>query len=195
MLQANPAITPDIAKATLQKTATARGAYGAASGLINAKGAAVKGARGTFAGSPANVGLIPSTGTGSLDESRGSIKSYVDLPEDGLGENDADGEVDELKGEIDALGNSWKNLGWDKLGPTPIGMTNLGWENTAWSSTAWTDRGSTGTGWSDDAWSGVFWTNVGWDNVGWDNVGWENLGWENLGWENLGWQHRMRMDP
>jgi serine protease AprX len=187
MFQANPALTPDVAKATLIRTATRTksGLYGAGTGLVNAKGAVDKSASRAFMNSPANVGLVPSTGVGSLELSRGSIPAFTDLPYDGLGADDADGLMDPLTGEIDALGNDWANLGWTTLGG--IGTNNLGWLNVGWSASAWTDQGSTGTGWSSPMWSGVRWTNVGWENMGWENMGWENMGWENLGWESLGW--------
>jgi serine protease AprX len=188
MFQSNPALTPNVAKATLVGTATrTSGRFGVGTGLVNAKGAVDGAANGTFVSAPANGGLIPSTGVGSLDLSRGSVPLFADLPSDGLGAADADGQLDPLTGDIDALGNDWANLGWTSLvGAQP---TNVGWMSTAWSDSAWTDQGSTRTGWSSPVWSGVHWSNLGWENLGWENLGWENLGWENLGWENLGWDN------
>jgi serine protease AprX len=188
LYQANPALTPNVAKATLVGTATrTSGRFGVGTGLVNAKSAVDNAALGTFMKFPANVGLARSTGVGSLELSRGSYPVFADLPADGLGAADTDGEMDPLTGEIDALGNDWANLGWTSL--DGIQMSNLGWTNTGWSSTAWTDQGWTGTGWSSSVWSGVRWTNVGWENVGWGNLGWENLGWNNAGWGNLRWEN------
>jgi serine protease AprX len=189
MLQANPALTPDVAKATLVGTANrANGRFGVGTGLVNAKAAVDGAANRTFAATPANGGLVPSTGAGSLELSRGSVPVFTDLPSDGLGAADVDGQLDPLTGEIDALGNDWANLGWTTLaGAQP---TNVGWMSTAWSDSAWTDQsGSTGKGWSGPLWSGVHWSNVGWDNMGWENVGWDNMGWENVGWDNMGWEN------
>jgi serine protease AprX len=188
MFQANPALDPNVAKATLMGTATrSSGRFGVGSGLVNAKGAVDGAANGTFASTPANAGLTPSTGVGSLELSRGSVPVFTDLPSDGLGAADADGQLDPLIGEVDALGNDWANLGWTSLAEDH--PTNVGWMNTAWSDSAWTDRRSTGTGWSSPVWSGVHWSNLGWDNMGWENLGWDNMGWENLGWENIGWEN------
>jgi len=184
MLQANPALTPDVAKATLKGTAKKTNAFqfGTATGLVDAYGAAYAAAKGVYMNSPANTGLIPSTGTGSIELSRGSFHVYADLPFDGLGANDIDGQMDLVTGEIDALGNSWTNLGWSTSGWTNLGWSNLGWANTGWSSTAWTNLGWTNTGWSNTGRSGVSWTNLGWSNLGWANTGWSNTGWSNMGW-------------
>jgi serine protease AprX len=189
MFQANGAMSPDVAKATMNRTAVSilSGKFGPGTGLLDAKGAVDKAVKGTYMRSPANVGLVPSTGTGSLELSRGSLRAYTDLAGDGLGAEDADGEMDKLSGEMDALGNSWTNLGWTSIGPGPLGPVNLGWANLGWSASAWSQSGSAGTGWTDPAWSGTAWTNVGWDNMGWENVGWENIGWDNIGWDNVGW--------
>ncbi len=175
MFQAKPALTVDVAKATLKGTAKKTNAsqYGLATGLVDAFGSADAAAKGYFTTSPANVGLTPSTGTGSIELSRGSYHVYADLPTDGLRANDVDGQLDLVSGEIDALGNPWRNVGWG----------NLGWANSAWTNMGWT-----GTGWSNNGWSGTSWSNLGWDNNGWDNLGWDNLGWLNDGWMNNGWQ-------
>ena len=184
MFQANPGLTPDVAKSTMVRTATrsASNVFGPNTGLVNAWDAAWSAQVGTYAQLPANVGVVPSTGTGSLEASRGSTRVYADLPADGLGANDHDGHADEIKGEIDALGNSWNNLGWN----TVVTM-NLGWNNLGWSASAWSDGAAPGTGWSDSSWSGIFWDNIGWENTGWDNTGWDNIGWDNVGWESVGW--------
>ena len=189
MFQVNKAMTPNVAKATLRATAAKvnNAQFGFATGLVDAYAAADAAAKGAYMNAPANSGLVPSTGTGSIELSRGSFHVYADLPFDGLDANDVDGQLDQVVGEIDALGNSWTNLGWTNLGWTNLGWTNLGWANLGWSSSAWTNVGWTNVGWSNIGWSGVCWTNLGWDNLGWDNLGWNNVGWDNKGWSNGAW--------
>ena len=78
MFQAAPSMTPDVAKATLVGTAAGylKGPGGGA-GLVQAKNAVNAAIGGKFVAKPANAGLTPSTGLGSLDASRGSIHVYI----------------------------------------------------------------------------------------------------------------------
>ena len=188
LFQQSPGLSPDVAKNILEIAAfkALRSMNGAGKGLADGKAAHDVLAGGWKA--PANVGITPSTGTGSLEESRGSLHVYVDLASDGLGAQDADQTLDPLTGEIDALGNDWKQLGWKDLGLVGGAWKNLGWANMGWSASAWTNLGWANDGWSGSNWKGFVWTNLGWDNLGWDNLGWVNLGWLNNGWDNNGWE-------
>jgi serine protease AprX len=189
LFQQSPGLSPNVAKKLLDAAAfkDLNSMAGAGKGLADGKAA-----HDLLAGgwnTPANAGVTPSNGTGSLEQSRGSFHVFVDSSADGLGAQDADGVLDPLTGEVDALGNDWGKLGWKTMGLVSGQLTNLGWANTGWSSTAWTNVGWTSDGWSSSSWKGFAWTNLGWDNLGWDNLGWDNLGWDNLGWLNNGWDN------
>src|SRR5438105_10924950 len=95
MFQANPRLTPDVAKATLMGTTDRNlvGPSGASHGLVDADGAVVASAANSFQYRPANVGLTPGTGLGSLDASRGRFHVRADLNGDGQWQR-VDGEVD-----------------------------------------------------------------------------------------------------
>jgi serine protease AprX len=159
MFQANPALTPDVAKATLLGTTFKNfvSQSGAGQGLVDAYGAASAAALSTFLTKPANVGLAPSTGLGSLEASRGSLHVYVDLPSDGLGADDADGQLDLVTGEIDVLGNSWAGNSW----------AGNSWAGNSWSGTSWT-----GNSWAGNSWIGNSWTNNSWSGNSWSSSAW-----------------------
>jgi serine protease AprX len=189
LFQQSPGLKPDVAKKLLENAAfkALDSMVGAGKGLGDAKKAHDTLALGF--NTPGNSGIVPSNGTGSLEQSRGSFHVFVDLASDGLGPQDADHALDPLTGEIDALGNDWKQLGWKDLGLVGGAWKNLGWANMGWGASAWTNLGWTNDGWSSSDWKGFAWTNLGWDNLGWDNLGWDNLGWDNLGWLNNGWDN------
>src|SRR5207249_10423316 len=69
MFQANPCLTPNVAKTTLLSTASNSMASqsGAGAGLADAYGAAVAAAGNSYQNAPANQGLMPSSGNGSLE--------------------------------------------------------------------------------------------------------------------------------
>ncbi|HEX9411730.1 MAG TPA: S8 family peptidase [Actinomycetota bacterium] len=188
----SPGLSPDVVKNILEIAAfkDLKSMSGAGKGLADGKAAHDVLAGGWKA--PANVGITPSTGTGSLEQSRGSFHVFVDSASDGLGPQDADGMLDALSGEVDALGNDWKQLGWKDMGLVDGKLKNLGWTNNEWSASAWTNLGWTNNGWGSTDWKGFAWTNLewgsnGWDSNGWDNIGWLNDGWMSNGWDNDGW--------
>ena len=192
LFQQSPGLKPDVAKKLLKDSAYKYldTMVGAGKGLGDAKKAHDTLALGF--NTPGNSGLIPSNGTGSLEASRGSFHVFIDSPSDGLGPSDADGMLDPLTGEVDALGNRWADLGWDKTGLVGSVLKNLGWANMGWSASAWTNLGWTSAGWASAVWTGFAWTSLawgvnGWDVNGWDNLGWDNVGWEVNGWDNDGW--------
>jgi serine protease AprX len=189
LFEQSPGLSPNVAKKLLGAAAfkNLNSMSGAGKGLADSKAA-----HDLLAGgwnTSANIGLTPSTGTGSLEQSRGSFHVRIDLPSDGLGAADSDQALDPLTGEIDALGNDWGKLGWNSTGLVSGQLMNLGWANTSWSTSAWSNLGWTNDGWSSSDWKGFAWTNLGWANNGWDNLGWDNLGWDNLGWFNNGWDN------
>jgi serine protease AprX len=161
MLQADPSLTPDVAKAALIGTAdksTSLGT-GSGSGLVDAYGAVNAAVSGKFRLSPANVGLVPSTGTGLIEESRGTLRVYADL--------DGDGELDPVRGEVDALGNKWSSTSWSSTSWSSLMSLSSGWDSTSWSGTSWS-----GTSWSSTSWSSTSWSNTSWSNTSWSSLTW-----------------------
>jgi serine protease AprX len=162
MFQADPTLTPDVAKAALIETAgkSASLGNGSGSGLVNAAGAVNAALTGKYRYLPANVGLVPSTGMGSIEQSRGTYHVYADL--------DGDGQLDdEVRGEIDALGNPWTSTSW----------SSTSWSSTSWSSLTWSAAGWDSTSWSNTSWSGTSWSSTSWSSTSWSNTSWSSLTW------------------
>jgi serine protease AprX len=179
MFQANPALTPDVAKATLLGTTFKNivSQAGAGQGLVDAYGAASGAALSTFLTKPANVGLAPSTGLGSLEASRGSLHVYADLPGDGLGADDADGRLDLVRGEIDSLGNSWVGNSWAGNSWAGNSWCSYVFEGNSWSGNSWAGNSWSGTSWTGNSWAGNSWIGNSWTNKSWSSNSWSGTSW------------------
>jgi serine protease AprX len=155
MFQANPWLTPDLAKGVLLKTAYKNGNYGhgAGAGLVDA-GSALQAARNSNGVMPANLDLVPSTGTGSLEASRGSFHVDADI--------DGDGIPDKVIGEIDALGQPWPAMSWSAY---------------AWYTSPWNQLTAVTPGWSAVSWSALSWSGTTWSAVSWSAVSWSADTW------------------
>jgi len=160
MFQANPYLTPDLAKGVLLKTAYKNGNYGngAGAGLVDA-GSAVQAAKNSNGVMPANIGLVPSTGTGSLEASRGSFHVNADINGDGI--------PDLVSGEIDALGQPWPAMSWSAYAWYTSPWNQLTAVTPAWSATTWSATTWSGTTWSAVSWSAVSWSAVSWSADMW----------------------------
>jgi serine protease AprX len=172
LFKAEPRLTPDQAKAILIRSAFPLGQPGSGAGEIDTAAALAMAKRPNEWRIGANGGLSPSTGSGSLEASRGSLHVYADLPADGLGANDADGVLDLVTGDIDVLGQPWSATGWS---------------STAWSSTAWASLTTVSPGWSATGWSGSGWTATGWSGTSWQATAWSATGWSTTAWSTTGW--------
>ncbi len=150
MFQANPWLTPDLAKGILLKTAYRNGNYGhgAGAGMVDV-GSALQAARNPNGVMPANLSLVPSTGTGSLEASRGSFHVDADI--------DGDGIPDTVIGEIDALGQPWPAMSWSAY---------------AWYTSPWSELTAVTPGWSAVSWSALSWSGTTWSAVSWSAVSW-----------------------
>ena len=150
MFQANPWLTPDLAKGILVKTAYRNGNYGhgAGAGLVDV-GSALQAARNPNGVWPANLGIVPSTGTGSLEASRGSYHVDADI--------DGDGIPDRVIGEIDALGQPWPAMSWSAY---------------AWYTSPWSQLTAVTPGWSAVSWSALSWSGTTWSAASWSAVSW-----------------------
>ncbi|HET9689711.1 MAG TPA: S8 family serine peptidase [Acidimicrobiales bacterium] len=191
VLSARPDLTPDQVKSLLTATATPiPGASRAAQGagrldLTAALTAAVAPAASVVQTAP------PSTGTGSLERSRGT--DHVDL--DGT----------ELDGERDVQLNPFSSAGMAALearqaawsGPTwnrGIYVGELAYELPAWSGLhrfekhqnpgqSWTGGSWSGTSWSGTSWSGTSWSGTSWSGTSWSGTSWSGTSWSSASWQ------------
>jgi serine protease AprX len=158
MFQANPSLTPNVAKAILMGTAGKANGLKSAP-LVDAAGAVQATLSHAYDKKPANQGLVPSTGLGSLEASRGSFHVYADLNGDGVPEP--------VQGEVDVLGQAWDGRSW----------SGRSWSAEAWASSAWCAYVAESPGWEARSWSGRSWSGTSWDGRSWSGQNWTGQGW------------------
>jgi len=162
MFQANPGLSPDAVKGALIKTAFRNASYKwptAGAGLIDVGSALQAAVRGNVGLAGVNAGIVPSTGTGSLEASRGSFHVNADINGDGVPEM--------VAGEIDVLGQPWSATSWSALSWSTslwCSLTSVspGWTATSWSATSWSATSWSGTTWSATSWSATSWSATTW---------------------------------
>jgi serine protease AprX len=160
MYQADPNLTPNVAKFILTSTAQPFvGLAGSGAGLLDAA-AAVKLSLSTAALHPANQGAVASNGNGSLEGSRGTYHVYTDLDGDGVSDN-------MVSGDIGFNGTSWGGTSW---GGTSGGGTS--WGGTSWGGTSWGGTSWDGTSWGGTSWGGTSWGGTSWGGTSWGGDGW-----------------------
>jgi serine protease AprX len=175
MFAANPNLTPDVAKGILLTTTKKylRSANAGGTGLVQAD-EAVNAAKSGFypngtAVQPANQGLSPSSGTGSLEASRGSQHVYADLNNDGTPEL--------VSGEIDVHANSWSANSWSANS----------WSANSWSANSWSGYAWEANSWSANSWSANSWSGMQWDANSWSANSWSANSWAANSWSANSW--------
>jgi len=164
MFQAVPTLTPDEAKTAILRGAMKTSAYrsGGGAGLIDASSAIQLARKGVYV--TANLGLVPSTGLGSLESSRGSFHVYADP--------DGDGVWDLVTGEVDVLGQPWSATSWSAL---------------SWSTTVWASLVNVSTGWAATSWSATSWSGTSWSSTSWSSTSWSSTSWSSTSWSTNAW--------
>jgi serine protease AprX len=164
MFQAVPTLTPDEAKTAILRGAMKTSAYrsGGGAGLVDASSAIQLARRGVYV--TANLGLVPSTGLGSLESSRGSFHVYADP--------DGDGVWDLVVGEVDVLGQPWSATSWSAL---------------SWSTTVWAALVNVSTGWAATSWSATSWSGTSWSSTSWSSTSWSSTSWSSTSWSTHAW--------
>ncbi len=164
LLQVDPGLDPNRLKAVLMGTTSQMKLKpGSGAGLIDLANA-VRAAMAHTVFAPANVGLTPSTGLGSLEASRGSLHVYADPTNTGT--------MVLITGEIDVLGQIWDGRSWSARS----------WSSDAWLSSGWGDLTATYAGWSSGAWSGRSWSGTSWDGRSWSSSSFLARSWSDAGW-------------
>lgn len=163
MFQADPSLTPDVAKAILM--GTAKSANGLkTTPLVDAFGAAEAALRHRYDARPANQGLVPSNGLGSLEGSRGTFHVYADM--------DGDGVMEPVVGEVDVLGALWDARSWSARS----------WSSGSWDGAAWSPYVAESDGWDARSWSARSWSGTCWDARSWSGSDWSAAGWSGGSW-------------
>jgi serine protease AprX len=124
-----------------------------------------------------------STGTGSLDGSRGG--DY--LTQNGVpltGDQDIFGHSfdSSAMAQAEADGSSWSGGLWN--GNVWSGSS---WSGSSWSSAVWAGSSWSGSSWSGSTWSGNTWSGSSWSGSSWSGSSWSGSTWSGNDWAGLGW--------
>lgn len=109
-----------------------------------------------------------STGTGSLDGARGSVR----IARDGV----------VLEGQLDVFGKDWSASGWSQDAWSQSEWQGVRWKDAGWEGVRWKSAGWDEVRWKDAAWHGVRWKGGTWDNDAWAGVRWKGVRWHAGGW-------------
>ena len=171
LLQQRPNLTPDQVKKLLRSTAVAvpnADATAQGKGMINV-------ARALDAATPVTEQTWPtSSGTGSLEASRGSAHIIDDsgIP---------------LTGEMDIFGTPWDGTSWSGTSWSGTSWSGGMWNGTSWSGTSWSGTSWSGTSWSGTSWSGTSWSGTSWSGTSWSGIYWTGTSWSGTSWSGTSW--------
>jgi serine protease AprX len=170
ILQQRPTITPDQLKKLLMNSATSLKGIAHSSqgnGELNLANALNR--------STPNwaVSLPPSTGTGSLEQSRGSLHVQNG------------GSV--LQGEKDIFGKSFDSVAMALLEAAGSSWSGGTWNGSSWSGSSWSGSSWSGSSWSASTWSGSSWSGSSWSGSSWSASSWSGSSWSSSSWSSAGW--------
>ncbi len=195
LVQEHPWATPDQVKALLTGTAVpVVGGSPAASG----HGEVMASAAVSAPLPPVVTQSFPrSTGTGSLEASRGT--DHVSLNGVELtGERDIFGnavntaQLATVESYADSYqGDEWNGAAW--TGDYYVYNCNgdswayVPWTGDSWAGTPWSALSTSAGTWTGVTWSGVTWTGVTWTGVTWSGVTWSGVTWTGVTWSGVTW--------
>ena len=123
----------------------------------------------------------PSTGTGSLEASRGTDH----LSQNGVvlqGEEDIFGKPFDsaAMAALEAAGHSWSGGIWN----------GSSWSGSSWSGSSWSAASWSGSSWSGNSWSGSSWSGSSWSGSSWSGSSWSGSSWSGGAWLGASWGRR-----
>jgi serine protease AprX len=114
-----------------------------------------------------------STGTGSLEASRGTDHISIDGAE--------------LQGEQDIFGMPFDSAAVAALEAAGSSWSNGAWNGSSWSGSSWSGSSWSGSSWSDLLWSGSSWSGSSWSGSSWSGSSWSGSSWSGSSWSGDQW--------
>ncbi len=111
---------------------------------------------------------VPSTGTGSLEASRGS--DHLSL----------NGVV--LQGEQDIFGQPFDSAAMAALEAAGSSWSGGRWNGSSWSGSSWSGSSWSGSSWSNELWDGSSWSGSSWSGSSWSGSSWSGGSWLGASW-------------
>jgi len=170
VLQQRPTLSPDQVKGLLMGSAAklAGSIQSTGSGELSLDGALHAGSVSVRAQK-----FKPSTGLGSLDAARGSVR----LIRDGV----------TLSGEVDIFGKPFVSATWALLASLGMSWSGGTWNGSSWSGSSWSGSSWSGMSWSGSSWSGTSWSGSSWSGMSWSGVSWSGSSWSGTSWSSNDW--------
>jgi len=190
LMSAAPNATNDQIKAVLKQTASpipGADPNAQGSGLVTLRNMAT-----AHPPTPVNAvqNFVPSTGTGSLDASRGS--SSLELNGVVLsGEQDIFGtpvDTTALAAQ-EAAGTAWTGGVWNGVRWSGDNWQGVRWSGAVWDGNDWSGVRWSSENWSTGNWDGVRWSNANWNGSTWDGVRWSGMRWSGMRWSGDTWSN------
>jgi serine protease AprX len=130
----------------------------------------------------------PSTGTGSLEASRGT--DHISL--NGIvlqGEQDIFGAPfsSAAIAALEAAGSSWSGGMWNGSLWTGSSWSGSSWSGSSWSGSSWSGSSWSGSSWSGSSWSGSSWSGSSWSGSSWSGSSWSGSSWSGGSWLGASW--------
>jgi serine protease AprX len=156
MLSVNRSMTPDRVKFALMSTAkpdASMDRMAVGSGLVNGYNAVYSAPAGL-----ANQGVAYSSGTGSLENARGTVHVAVPMA-------------------LDTTMILTGNLTGELLPFNNVLFTGSNWSGSNWSGSNWSGWNWSGSNWSGSNWSGSNWSGSNWSSSDWYGSNWSGSAW------------------
>jgi serine protease AprX len=130
----------------------------------------------------------PSTGTGSLEASRGT--DHISIGPVALqGEQDIFGKpfISAAMAALEATGSSWSGGIWNGSVWTGSSWSGSSWSGSSWSGSSWSGLSWSGSSWSGSSWSGSSWSGSSWSGSSWSGSSWSGSSWSGASWSGGQW--------
>ena len=160
LLQQRPAMTPDQVKALIKTNAVSL------TGETNSTQGAGRIDLDKMLDAPtptANQSFAASTGGGSVDQSRGSMRPTLN----GVA----------ISGDVDIFGLQYSSLVMAKKIAGKTSWSGGNWNGSTWSGSTWSGSTWSGSTWSGSTWSGSTWSGSTWNGSSWSGSSWSGSSW------------------
>ena len=181
LLSNRPSLTPDQVKAALVQSADPIPGVPASAqggGLINLDRALTA----DPAAAPVQS-FTRSTGAGSIDGSRGSMK-LVYQGKTLEGARDIHGFSYDAAGRAKdrAAGKVWVGGMWNKTTWTGTSFAGSSWAGSSWAGSSWAGSSWAGSSWATGTWTGSSWAGSSWAGSSWAGSSWAGSSWASSSW-------------
>jgi len=188
LLQHYPQLTPDQVKAMLTSSCDKLSGYNwkqQGCGELDLNKLLNTSVPSVFASQQYNA---PSTGTGSLEASRGS--DHISMNGVVLqGEQDIFGQPfnPAAMAALEAAGSSWSGGVWNGSSWSGNSWSGSSWSGNSWSGSSWSGNSWSGNSWSGNSWSGNSWSGNSWSGNSWSGSSWSGSSWSGSQWLGASW--------